>query len=147
MPNAWVTWVKKWSKDHNISYGCAISDIDCVAEYRLQKEDTKNKQSKKKTLKKLIPPPQAMEMGMPNMEPIKKNITIKKPINNDIENMFAMEKSMMNPSYNSIPSQKIKIPKRGRPTKYLTEKEKYDAKILSNKLKRREKTKGKITII
>jgi len=47
------------------------------------------------------------------------------------------------------PSQKI--PKRGRPTKYLTEKEKYDAKLLSNKLKRREKSKTKsskkITII
>jgi len=164
MPNAWVSWVKKWSKDHNISYGCAISDIDCVAEYRLQKEDTKNKQAKKKTLKKLIPPPQAMEMGMPNLEPIKKNIVIKKPEPfydpiaeqlkknqgkkksnyNEIEDMFAMEKSMMNQ-----PSQKI--PKRGRPTKYLTEKEKYDAKLLSNKLKRREKSKTKsskkITII
>jgi hypothetical protein len=127
MPNAWVTWVKKWAKDHDISYGCSISDIDCVAEYRLQKEDTKMKQEKKKAQKKLIPPPlyQPMDMGMPNMEPIKKNVIIKIPKKINIK----IEK------------------KRGRPVKYTTEQAKYEAKLLSNKLKRREKAKGKVLII
>jgi hypothetical protein len=117
MSNAWISWVKKWAKDHNISYGCAISDIDCVAEYRLQKEDAKNKQERKKATPKLKPPSltQPMDLGQPSTIPIYKNIQINpRPV---------------------VESKK----KRGRPVIHQTAKEKYDAKLLSNKLKRREK--------
>lgn len=33
MVNAWVEFVRKYSKDHNISYGCAISKPDCKEQY------------------------------------------------------------------------------------------------------------------
>jgi hypothetical protein len=117
MPNAWTTWVKDWAKKHNIAYGCALADIDCSAEYRLQKEDKANIQQRKKTQKRLTPPSltQPMSQAFPSTEPIAKNIQImpRKP-------------------------QPAKA-KRGRPEKHATEEAKYAAKLLSNKLKRREK--------
>ncbi len=36
MPNAWVEHIKKYAKDNNVSYGCALSMPDC-------KESDKNK--------------------------------------------------------------------------------------------------------
>jgi hypothetical protein len=31
--NKWITHVKKWSSDHKIAYGCAISDPECKKAY------------------------------------------------------------------------------------------------------------------
>ena len=30
----WIEWVKKWAKDNNTTYGCALSEKDCSASYR-----------------------------------------------------------------------------------------------------------------
>jgi hypothetical protein len=38
MPNKWVEFVKSWSKRNNKTYGCAISDPKCKADYRKQKD-------------------------------------------------------------------------------------------------------------
>ena len=124
MPNAWTTWVKDWAKKHNVAYGCALADIDCSAEYRLQKEDKAmekqhkaNIQERKKAQKRITPPSltQPMSEAFPNTEPISKNIQI-------------------------MPRQPQPAKaKRGRPQKHATEEAKYAAKLLSNKLKRREK--------
>jgi len=34
MPNRWVEWVRKWAKDHDTTYGCALSKPECKDEYR-----------------------------------------------------------------------------------------------------------------
>ena len=34
MPNKWIEHVKKFSKENNIAYGCAISDPKCKASYK-----------------------------------------------------------------------------------------------------------------
>jgi hypothetical protein len=34
MANQWIEFVRKWSKNHNISYACAISQPQCKQEYR-----------------------------------------------------------------------------------------------------------------
>ena len=33
MPNAWITHVKKYAEEHNLSYGCAITTPECKASY------------------------------------------------------------------------------------------------------------------
>jgi hypothetical protein len=115
MPNAWTTWVKDWAKKHNVAYACALADIDCSAEYRLQKEDKANIQQRKKAQKRLTPPSltQPMSEAFPNTQPTAKNVQI-------------------------MPRQPAKA-KRGRPVIHTTAEAKYAAKLLSNKLKRREK--------
>ena len=30
----WIEWVRKWAKDNNTTYGCALSEKDCSASYR-----------------------------------------------------------------------------------------------------------------
>lgn len=112
----WTDWVKKWAADNNTSYGCALSDIDCSAEYRLQKEDKANIQQRKKAQPRLKSPTQSMSQAFPSTEPIAKNIQIK-------------PRPMTQPTK----------AKRGRPELYATSEAKYAAKLLSNKLKRREK--------
>ncbi len=44
MPNPWILWVKKYAKEHNISYGCAISE----AKATYVKVDKKAKENKAK---------------------------------------------------------------------------------------------------
>lgn len=121
MPNAWTTWVKEWAKKNNTSYGCALSDIDCSAEYRLQKEDKANAQQRKKAQPRMKPPSltQAMDQAMPSTEPINKNIMIK-------------PRPVMQPAK----------AKRGRPVVHTTKEAKYAAKLHSNKMKRRERAAG-----
>ena len=38
MANAWVEHIKKYAKDNNVSYGCALSMPDCKASYQKTKE-------------------------------------------------------------------------------------------------------------
>ena len=51
MVNPWVQHVKKWSKQNNVSYGCAISLPECKESYKKQpqKTTTNNKTTKNKT--------------------------------------------------------------------------------------------------
>jgi hypothetical protein len=53
MPNAWVEHIKKYAKDNNVSYGCALSMPDCKESYKNKKKRTKNKRIKNKRIKTL----------------------------------------------------------------------------------------------
>ena len=46
MPNAWVTHVKKFAANNNVSYSCAISMPECKQSYK--KEPTKVSKTKEK---------------------------------------------------------------------------------------------------
>jgi len=48
MTNSWVDFVKKYSKQNNISYGCAVSKLDCKNKYQEYKKSTKGKNIKNK---------------------------------------------------------------------------------------------------
>ena len=37
MANSWVEHIKKFAKDNNITYGCALSDPRCKADYAKSK--------------------------------------------------------------------------------------------------------------
>ena len=52
--NKWITHVKKWSSDHKIAYGCAISDPECKKAYHSVKTDKPNKPVK--TVKPIVKP-------------------------------------------------------------------------------------------
>ncbi len=45
MPNAWVEHIKKYAKDNNLSYVCALSTPECKNTYvkSTPKQKTKNK--------------------------------------------------------------------------------------------------------
>ena len=54
MSNPWIDHVKKYAKQHNISYACAISHTDCknsytkiTKEYKKQQEEYKQQQEEK----------------------------------------------------------------------------------------------------
>ena len=38
MPNAWVTHVKQYAAANKLSYGCAMTDSSCKANYKSKKE-------------------------------------------------------------------------------------------------------------
>ena len=46
MPNAWVTHVKKFAANNNVSYSCAVSMPECKQSYK--KEPTKVSKTKEK---------------------------------------------------------------------------------------------------
>ena len=51
MPNRWTEFVKKWAKDHDTTYGCALSQPACKNEYRAKYGYRKNlPKSKEKEL-------------------------------------------------------------------------------------------------
>ena len=70
----WIEWVRKWAKDNNTTYGCALSEKDCSASYR-----AKYGVSKKLPVKK--------EREMMGAEDI--NIAKKKP-NREKKEAFSM---------------------------------------------------------
>lgn len=43
MANKWVEHIRKWAKDHNLSYGCALSNAECKEAYKSSKEPPKTK--------------------------------------------------------------------------------------------------------
>ena len=38
MANAWIEFVRKWAKDNNVSYACAVSKPECKAQYHATKK-------------------------------------------------------------------------------------------------------------
>ena len=50
MPNAWVEHIKKYAKENNLSYSCAMTMPDCKNSYKKTKE-SKTKESKIKETK------------------------------------------------------------------------------------------------
>lgn len=46
-PSRWTEWVKSWASKNNLSYGCALSNPECSAEYK-KKYGTSKKVPQKK---------------------------------------------------------------------------------------------------
>ena len=46
MSNAWVEHLKKYAKDNNVSYGCALSMPDCKNSCYKKTKESKTKESK-----------------------------------------------------------------------------------------------------
>ena len=42
MTNKWVEHIKTFAKSHNIAYGCALSNPECLASYKVKKNTTKS---------------------------------------------------------------------------------------------------------
>ena len=45
MPNAWVEHIKKYAKENNLSYGCALSMPDCKNSCYKKTKESKTKES------------------------------------------------------------------------------------------------------
>jgi tRNA G10 N-methylase Trm11 len=46
VPNAWVEHIKKYAKENNLSYGCALSMPDCKNSCYKKTKESKTKESK-----------------------------------------------------------------------------------------------------
>ena len=79
MVNQWVEYVRKWSKDNNMTYMCAVSNPQLRADY--YKAYPKTKRSKSKTKETPFIP---LEEEFPSTEATPKNITIKKTDKNAV---------------------------------------------------------------
>ena len=47
MPSRWIEFVRKWAKDHDTTYACALSQPACSQEYRGKYGNRKNLTKKK----------------------------------------------------------------------------------------------------
>ena len=52
MPNAWIEHIKKYAKDNNLSYGCALSSPGCQNTYV---KSTPKPKTKKKSIEPVKP--------------------------------------------------------------------------------------------
>ncbi len=68
MPSRWIEFVRKWAKDHDTTYACALSQPDCKNEYRAKYGNRKKLPMKK----------ERELMGMEDINVSKKVITKKK---------------------------------------------------------------------
>jgi hypothetical protein len=131
MPNRWITFVKKWSSENNVAYGCALSKPEMKAEYnKLYPKVVKVKRKGVAKLEESRPPTDVKsKVTYPNL-------TIRiPPVEQEQDNIqFDIQEMDDEPQPRS---------KKGRPTKYMTQEEKYKAKLESNKQKRREKAAAK----
>ncbi len=82
MANAWIDHVKKWSKENNKSYGCAISDQACKDSYTKVIKKSKKELKEEKT--KLI------------------NSQIRNNLLNRIKNMTDEDKPLLKMRYNLL---------------------------------------------
>ncbi len=82
MANAWIDHVKKWSKENNKSYGCAISDQACKDSYT--KVIKKSKKEVRQEKEKIV------------FQQIKNNLL------NRIKNMTEEEKPILKMKYNLL---------------------------------------------
>lgn len=118
MPNRWITFVKNWASSNNIAYGCALSKPELKAAYNKEYPKAIKLPKGVKKLEESKPPADVKSKATyPNLK-----IRIPEEQENiqfDIEEMD-------------------KKAKKGRPKKYVTDEDKYKAKLESNKLKRRE---------
>lgn len=113
----WIEFVKKWSKDHDTTYACALSQPECSQEYRkkygsrkklpvkkeremMGAEDINVLPKKKPKKKKLI-----IEEGEENLTP---NYKYKKPLIDELKNKLENKKQllemsrMMGEDYNAL---------------------------------------------
>lgn len=82
--NKWIEFVRKWAKDHDTTYGCAISQPACKEEYR----------AKYGNRKKLTKAKEKELMGMEDFPApatgVKKVKKVKKPPSKEAKERFAM---------------------------------------------------------
>jgi hypothetical protein len=57
MVNAWVEHVKRFARDNNISYMCAISKEECKTSYRRKNQPTEPPETRTFRKKRVPPPP------------------------------------------------------------------------------------------
>jgi len=74
MPNQWVSHVKEFAADNNLSYGCALSKPECKETYRA-KYGVSKKLSKKDNILKMG----AEDMDAPNIKMVIKEKKKRKP--------------------------------------------------------------------
>jgi hypothetical protein len=66
-PNRWVDFIRKWAKDNNTTYSCALSEGDCKVAYRA-----------KYGIRKGVPAKTERErMGLEDVRPVKKKKSVK----------------------------------------------------------------------
>jgi len=49
MANKWIEHIKKWAKDNNSTYGCALSNPKCKEDYKKSKEEPKQEEKFKRS--------------------------------------------------------------------------------------------------
>jgi hypothetical protein len=69
MPNEWINHIRQWAKDHNTSYGCALSNPKCTEDYHKRKK-TPNNTIKPKEIEKEIKVRKTKERNPKNVIPI-----------------------------------------------------------------------------
>jgi hypothetical protein len=77
MVNKWIEFVRKWSKDNDMTYMCAVSTPRCREDYYKENPNIKRKFSS--IAKKFTP----LEEAIPSTEPTQKNITINPIVEED----------------------------------------------------------------
>jgi len=136
MPNRWTTFVRDFADKHNMTYPCAMSDVDCKAQYKDKYGNRKN-----------IPKKQQKEMmGMEDIQSQKENTQYK----NQLKENIKMTMEDVNVAKKPKKKKNIQLvieedepAKRGRKQKYATDEERKEAKriqtIASNKKRYAEK--------
>lgn len=64
MSNSWILHIKQYSKQHNLSYACALSNPDCRTTYKTKKSSV---MSKKEIINKLQSENSKIHHEMKNM--------------------------------------------------------------------------------
>jgi hypothetical protein len=128
--NPWVAFVKEYSKNNNISYGCAISKPECKEQYYKKKDFSKNKSKQHKE----------------NITALSSKLN-KKIVENQLVESMGMKQEDINVD---IPKESKVKSKRGRPVKYSSVEEKKAMKLqqtLRSNKKKREERKIKMVVI
>lgn len=138
MPNRWTTFVRDFANRHNMTYPCAMSDVDCKAQYKDKYGNRKN-----------IPKKQQKEMmGMEDIQSQKENTQYKNQLKENIkmtmEDVNVVKKPKKKKNIKLVIEEEEEEPaKRGRKQKYATDEERKEAKriqtIASNKKRYAEK--------
>jgi len=136
---AWTEHIKAFAKEHNISYGCALSNPDCSASYRNKRPQKLNKKETKEVENMGLEEP----TGIINRTNSKKSATHKKRVINMKSKLDNMREANENQemSNNDIPAPPSRVPvatavavrrKVGRPKKYNTAEEARKMKIVQS---------------
>jgi hypothetical protein len=135
MPNRWTTFVRDFADKHNMTYPCAMSDVDCKAQYKDKYGNRKN-----------IPKKQQKEMmGMEDIQSQKENTQYKNQLKENIKMTMEDVNVAKKPKKKNIKLviEEDEPAKRGRKQKYATDEERKEAKriqtIASNKKRYAEK--------
>jgi len=144
---AWTEHIKSFAKEHNMSYGCALSNPACSASYREKRPQKLNKKEKKEVVSMGAEEP----TGVINRTNSTKSATHKKRVNIMKSKLDKVRETKENQemSNNDIPAPPSRVPvappipppatavavakrKAGRPRKYNTAEEARKMKIVQS---------------